>query len=65
MRFNSVTPDIDSSILGRIDASTYRQAQRVVASRSINAPECQALLAMLGIRGVADEVATSSVALRY
>lgn len=57
--------DLGSSILGRIDTTTYRQARRVVASRSVNAPECGNLLAMLGILDRAGTAAPTTAELRY
>lgn len=57
--------DLGSSILGRIDTATYRQARRVVASRSVNAPECGSMLAMLGILDRAGGATPTTSELRY
>ncbi|MBB3038847.1 hypothetical protein FHU29_003316 [Hoyosella altamirensis] len=42
--------ECESSIIGKLDRDTYAQAQRVVASHSESANDCNSLLMMLGIR---------------
>ncbi|MBJ8344305.1 hypothetical protein [Antrihabitans sp. YC2-6] len=41
--------ELDEPTLSEHQLDTFRQAQRLVAGHSIDAPDCRILLAMLGI----------------